>query len=711
MYTPYESSTLKRFLKYFFGVIIVLWILSSFIIGYLYLRSTSSQISKKGGTFVEGIFWQISYLPYLKNNEQSTFYQNLLFRSCLNPYEKDEKGSYAYDLCKVYTENNKNYVLKIIDENATRSDGVAVSIDDIFFTYDTIIRQNKWGIDNLNTRNQITVALEDGKIKVEFPTENKDNILLFTNAILPKHILQNTTLENYRTDFALAPITNNCAMIMPQNTDINSLIFDVTQCKNTNFAYYQIKSYDSFDEFQENKGNEIIDLYESPYELQGYTSKNILTSKLSWIFFNTNSEKIKVRLRRSLWWLIHEYFYTGDYQKYLSKYEGEFLNTYGSKGENVKDFINRMSLTDTGINTLDLQDSGAKELPSSISINGVDRKFIFFMQKPKEARNLEVKFSNEFTGITVTAPDGSKFSPKGYNSKDKKIIYKLSPDSNLKVWSNQYTIDGTIKGKTYTIASIDIYVFEQYTQVSQENNWKIDVLYYGDEVSTFIVKQLKNIFQQAEILENFIFEEVFTPEELEGKLLMGTYDMYIGSIDLWVKSDILSLFGTEESLINPSKYRNPILTSYIKQYQKEESQNVKDQINSLLRQDMPIVMLGNNYTSIKIKDKIAESIFSWTTILDANTWRYTLYHNYSLINNVHINRWEALNWNNFSQYFSERLGAINTLFTKEEKKPEVTEGLIRENRDRLENQEISDETQTADHSNITPSDESELSQE
>jgi hypothetical protein len=70
-----------------------------------------------------------------------------------------------------------------------------------------------------------------------------------------------------------------------------------------------------------------------------------------------------------------------------------------------------------------------------------------------------------------------------------------------------------------------------------------------------------------------------------------------------------------------------------------------------------------------------------------------------------------LNWNNFSQYFSERLGAINTLFTKEEKKPEVTEGLIRENRDRLENQEISDKIQTEDHSNITPSDESEVPQE
>ena len=55
---------------------------------------------------------------------------------------------------------------------------------------------------------------------------------------------------------------------------------------------------------------------------------------------------------------------------------------------------------------------------------------------------------------------------------------------------------------------------------------------------------------------------------------------------------------------------------------------------------------------------------------------------------------------------------LSILFSqKKKKKPEVTEGLIRENRDRLENQEISDETQTADHSNITPSDESELSQE
>lgn len=308
--------------------------------------------------------------------------------------------------------------------------------------------------------------------------------------------------------------------------------------------------------------------------------------------------------------LIHAQFYTGNYQDFIQKYEGEFLNEYYSNGENIQEFINRMSLTETGINTIDLQDSGAKELPATISVNGVDRKFVFFIEKPKEARNLEIKFSNEFTGIEIKAPDGSVFSPKGYKSEDKKVIYKLSPDGNLKIGSNQYTVNGTIKGKTYTIASIDIYVFEQYTKVSEENNWKINVLYYGDSISTFIVQQLKKIFQNANILNNFIFEEVYTPEELEGKLLMGTYDMYIGSINLGVKSDILTIFGTDESLINPSKYRNPLLTSYIKTYQKEGNEKVKEQINILLAQDMPLVLLGNTYNSVKVKDKIAEKIFS-----------------------------------------------------------------------------------------------------
>lgn len=202
-----------------------------------------------------------------------------------------------------------------------------------------------------------------------------------------------------------------------------------------------------------------------------------------------------------------------------------------------------------------------------MSINGVDRKFTFFTQKFDGAKNLEIKFSNEFENIKITGPDGSIYTPPNYKKADKKLNYKLTMDSNIKVGSNQFTISGYIKGKTYTIASIDIYVFEALSpQQQEENQRKLNVLFYSEPSSIFVAQQLREIFRSAGILENFIFEEVFNPEELEGKLLMGTYDIYIGSVELGSRSDILALFNTEEALQNPSRYRNPILTSLIRQY-------------------------------------------------------------------------------------------------------------------------------------------------
>jgi hypothetical protein len=412
-------------------------------LGYFYLLATGSQLNKKGGTFVEGIFDQVSYLPYLKNDIQSVFYQGFLFKSCLHSYNVDDQGVPVSELCRVYTEDNQTYSVRIIEE-LNRSDGVQVSVDDLFFTYDEIIRQNRRGIPSLNIWNTVTVTLEDGKVNVSFPTATPDNISFFTQYLLPKHILGTATLDQYRTDFALAPVRNTCANILPQTKDINSLVFDLNKCDMTNFSYYQIKNYGSFEEFDatlQGEKKSIVDVYESPYSLEGFTGKNVLTSKLLGIFFNTDSEKVKVRLRRSLGGLIFNNFYTGKYETFLKAYDGTFLNYFVSDGGNVQEFINRMSLTDTSdINQQDLRDSGAKELPESITINGVDRKFIFFLQNPQNSRNLEIKFSNEFENIKITAPNGTVRTPKSYQKKDKKVSYKLTMNDNLKVGANQYSI-------------------------------------------------------------------------------------------------------------------------------------------------------------------------------------------------------------------------------------------------------------------------------
>ena len=114
-YTPYEINVWKRIWKYLLRVIFLLWIIVSFVFWYFYLLATWSQEEKKWGTFVEWIFDEVSYLPYLKNDDQSVFYQKFLFRSCLDLYnlnivQVEEWSKYAEGLCKVYTEDDQNYL-------------------------------------------------------------------------------------------------------------------------------------------------------------------------------------------------------------------------------------------------------------------------------------------------------------------------------------------------------------------------------------------------------------------------------------------------------------------------------------------------------------------------------------------------------------------------------------------------------------------------
>lgn len=678
-YTPYEVSVWKRVWKYLLWVVLLAWIIIGFIFGYFYLLATWSQEDKKGWTFVEWIFNEVSYLPYLKSDDQSVFYQKFLFRSCLNLYkdwdnDQWENGiydgediAYAQDLCKVYTEDNQNYVLRLADESANRSDWTPVTIQDIFFTYDEIVRKNRWKIQSLNARNSVSVALEDDKVKVTFPTKNSDNVNFFTNAILPKHIVDSMSLEEYKNYFSVSPVTNWCAKIMPQTKDVNSLIFDLNECTDTNFAYYQVKNYESFEEFENflkwKNEKAMVDAYTSINWLEWFTGQNVLTSKLLWVFFNTDSWKANIRLRRSLWWLIYHNFFTWGYEQYLKEYDWEFLNYYVSAGENVAEMINRMSLSDDeAVDANDLKDSWAQELPSSMSINGVDRKFVFFLEKPEGDKDLEIKFSNEFSNIKVKASsDWSTWGPKNYKTSDKRIVYKLINWKNLKVWVNNFTISWFIKNKTYTIASIDIYVFEKLSaSKSEDNQWKLNVLYYNDLPSAFAIQQMRDIFQNAWILENFVFEPVYNAEELEWKLLMWTYDIYVWTIDLWSRKDVLPLFWTEDPLLNPSRYRNPILNSLINQFYKTRDENVRSQINILLAQDMPVIFIWNTYEPIQLQEEIKDMIFSDDE--DGNKkevyaykWRYDIYSHYSIVHSVRLNSKNAFNSENFETFLVSNL--------------------------------------------------------
>jgi hypothetical protein len=46
---------------------------------------------------------------------------------------------------------------------------------------------------------------------------------------------------------------------------------------------------------------------------------------------------------------------------------------------------------------------------------------------------------------------------------------------------------------------------------------------------------MQRIFQDNDVLDNFTFEKITTPEELQGRLLAGDYDILVSVVDMGAK--------------------------------------------------------------------------------------------------------------------------------------------------------------------------------
>ena len=313
-YRSYESSSPKRIMTYFFYVVCAFWVLVTAILGYQFLNENWEVINQKWWTFVEAIFDQISYLPYLKNDWQSVFYQSFLFDSCIDYSTLNEEGLEGNN-CKIITQDYQTYYVSVEGTGKQWSDWEVWSLDDVFFTYDRIIRQNVWDIKTLNAYKDLNIEKEEWRIKIIFPTSTTDNNYFFTFFILPNHILGTAQYGDYIWAFAANPITSACWKLQPKSNDPQSLVFNLMQCEDTNLAYYQIKNYSDFESFSKSvieENNTIVDMYAHQLQLWDYARKNIIKSDILSFFFNTKSPKMKVRLRRALWGLINAKFYVGD---------------------------------------------------------------------------------------------------------------------------------------------------------------------------------------------------------------------------------------------------------------------------------------------------------------------------------------------------------------------------------------------------------------
>lgn len=660
-YRSYESSSPRRVLTYFLYVIGAFWWITTLILGYQFLSENGEKINTKWGTFVEAIFNQVSYLPYLKNDWQSLFYQSFLFDACADYNTINEQGLQGSH-CKLNTSDYQTYYVSLAGTGNTRSDGQARTLEDIYFTYEKIIHQNIWWIKTLTSYTDLKVEKEKDRIKITFPSSTTDNNYFFTFAILPQHILAQATFEDYTSAFAANPITSGCGKLVPKSSDTQSLIFNLVDCKETNFAFYQIKNYPDFESLSKSileENSTIVDAYADQVQLPNYERVNVVKSDLLTFFFNTKSPKMKVRLRRALGGLINSKFYVGEeYGKFLRMYKGKLLKKFYSDGSNIQEFINRISLTekDEGVQQKDLEDSWVQALKKSISIDGVERKFVFYTPKTDTTTNLEIKFSNQFENIKVKDTKGHTFSPKNYKKTDKKISYPLENGKNLNPGQNQYTIVGSIKGKMYTIANIDLYILATSEKPQEAtSDRKIKVVYYNNLESNFAIKQFRKLLENAKILDNFLFEQVSSPEQFEAKIVMEDYDILLTTITMGMKKDVHKVLATDDSLMNPSKYTNPNLTNLFKQYMKNPQQTeIVNQINGIVAQDMPLVIVGHPYDFINIKKNLITPEFSSDTLFEYNR-RNRLYTTTTLTQSVELNFKKVKNIREFINYLQGKI--------------------------------------------------------
>ena len=617
---------------------------------YRYIISLSSEVQNKWGTYVEGIFWPTSYLPFLASDEQSKFYQSLLFHSCSEVRMQEFWPEYIPTLCQIQSNDNINFTVTI-NPWSVRSNGTPVDIDDVYFTYKNIIIDNIRAIPTLNTYSDITVEkISDISLKVTFAKRSIDNKLFFTYNILPRQVLADKTFDYYRTEFAQKPIYTKCAQLKPQSNDLNSLVFDVSKCNGTYLWFYQIKNVDSFEKFKADhqiNNKSIIDAYQGGEELEWYIWQPIITHAYTTIFFNTNSSKMGVRLRRSLAWLINNNFYTGNSEKFIRK-DQRIFNNFMSTGANIQEFLTRIT-PDWKASIAELEESGVKNLTNkTISFNEKERKNSYYIDTNPFSVEVNITLATStYPTLGIKYGEVDKGNISSYNKENRTAKHTI-PLKDIKPWLNTYTFYTKDKDKVINIWSITIYLLDKQApeELLQAPETTITIIYQNTIPTQKVVQHLKSIFESMNIVDFFIFRPLSTRAEMEAEIATNEYDLAIIPIERWLKKDISPILKTSDPITNPSQYTNPQFSTLFEQYIQfdQDNKSIRDEIVAIYTRDIPFMILGKQVSSIYVRPDVYEQIFLMNTgMVFENNWRQMIYENLSRANTMHIDT-ESVWW-------------------------------------------------------------------
>ncbi len=677
--TSGSSFSIHRVAKYWFSILLAGWIIISMSIMYQFVLYASTSTDSKGWTLVQWVEKSVSYLPYVQADDEWFTYRSLLFDSCLNYSRSWDFYSLQNNVCEVSSTDNKEFTIKVLS-GIKRSDGVSLTTDDVFFTLNDVIRNNKRNLSSVEQYNNIIVVrTPEWTIKVTFPIPSVDNALLFTQPILPQHTLWDKKLQYYKSTFSSNPVGSQCGRLDTNTKDSTSLLFNLSAC-DTSVAYYQIKGFSgqtSLISYTSSAPNNIIDFMSLNKSIDGYRQLPINTNTYMVLFFNTQSTNLTPIMRRSLGWLIsNKRFGTWNLTRWFLKKDTYIFGSIPWTGSEIANVFDQQSVSNqqqapatTTISFNDIQRLKIPKLPSELRIQWRNKRAVYYINDTSIPNNIKFTFASTYDKMTIAGNDGKEQTLQLIDKPNRVSFFNISKDTNLKEWLNKYTIRWYRDNTPRLLLTMDVYQIKS-TQDSAQSEEKpeetkppsqqIRLIVLKNDQTNIIVKQLQNILISAGIDEYIEIQEFDNASEFEGKILSKDYDMVIRPLDRGSKKDISSLLLTDKPLVNPSMYTNSQMASYIQQYlttnvTDTSRTNILQELQIQYQRNIPFLLLWRMTDRINIK---SWNMINWSGTINRSNLMNEILDRVRISKTViSIDRNKLLNRNVFRWFvYSSRLG-------------------------------------------------------
>lgn len=638
--------TLKDLKKYFIFVLFFFWILIFSHLFYLYIQEKWKIKPIRWWTIIEGVINKpLTFLPYIGNNYHSKYLQSLLYKTCINWLWENE-------ICSINTNDDKKFVVKLTWDNYW-SDGRKITLDDIYFTYENIIRKNSLNLSKQIPNDVKNIEKKEDSLIVQFNNESVNNKEFFKSYILPKHILNWRDKDFYKDFFTKNFINSTCVKLSYKSDFKKNIILNYKDCDDYYINFYQFLLLDDVWKLSQYITWDVnVDLYNS-YEnikqemFQKVSIKNNLRYAFFFNIFRQENSSVKAYLAKNiLTWLKED----------INISEKMFFNWYGLFNLPQVDLKKEDLAKQLKKENIEKQKN---EYKNSLMI--LTWESLNYSLSWKNEFFIENKIKNQFfinwdiwtwkyDRLSISQNWTKEYFPSSYDWE--KFKYILSEDfENVNKWRNYYTLFWyNWSGNKQKLDNIVLFYKNIEYPEFKEKIKPFVILYLNDN---WFMTKLWDVI--ADILKKsypwkVVVNKVYKKEYWE-ILKSWNYDLVISSINFDWK-DISFLFKTKNPLSNPSLFVNKNFSSLISQnllVSMDLKNKIFSKLNKIYKKFIPIVFIWNKKMNFYFNKKY---------YLD-NNLDYSFFENRKkfikdiIINKIKKPKWESISFYDFIDFLKK----------------------------------------------------------